>query len=342
MATPRTADPDMTLAALEGLRDSGRLAVHMWEDEKGQVLNPFLAPRLAHRWLQANSEAGPDMDTRLLRQIGGKHPERDLSLFSMSLLPSCRNGARASITPYGVMDVEQGFAGYLCDLDQRADAPARVVLAQSNDAFTPNDPRAKITALEQHGSHAMAYRKALPMRTKTPQALTAFGNEALDGLAAQVSVDANSAGTAWLNEIVAAIGPSHIRAIVVPVYEGQQGTPRQWMAEAAGAVAGLRHLNDGQPLPVVSYQVEGGQKGGFSHWGGTRKEFHGRLLNALRELEAQHIFERGHRDHDDIDLLKAAISERGVLGYRVDAPQHVRLRQLETLEQAMQEGTRGR
>lgn len=324
---------------LERLRDEGHLAMHMWEDDLGSILPAFETPRRTLSCLNFNE----DTDARLIAQLSTNPPNHDLALLSMSLLPRFRGGVATSMLPFNTFDYCQGNAGYLVDMTPTAPSPPRAVVIASRDIFTSVDPIQKIDSVVRTAPVTCKLYHALPSGGPLdPKALSDFAQEGLSKLQQQNDEDLDNAyakdNTISCNEIVVAARPEHMTAIMVPVFQSQEGKPRQWMAEAAGAIAGLRHGKDA--VPVVAYHVDGAKQGGFTYWGASRKEFMGRLLDAVGKLEAAGIMDEKDKEDGALDALRDALSERGVLNYRVDAPKDVRLKQLEELKAGLNGASR--
>lgn len=326
---------------LERLRDEGHLALHMWEDENGSILPAVESPQRTLSCLNFNE----DTDARLIAQISTNPPTGDLALLSMSLLPRFREGVDTSMLPFATYDYCQGNAGYLMDMTPTAPSPPRVAVIASGDIFTPTDPIRKINSVVRTGPTSSKLLHTLPCGGPLqPNALSDFAQEGLSKLQQQIDHELGNAyakdNSIPCNEIVVAARPEHRTAIVVPVFQSQEGKPRQWMAEAAGAIAGLRHGNDA--LPVVAYHVDGTKQGGFTYWGASRKEFMGRLLDAVGKLESAGVMDEKDKEDGALDALREALSERGILHYRVDAPKAVRLKQLDELNAGLSHTPRAR
>lgn len=285
---------------LNGLRDGHKLALHVWEN------NPsYQFPEGTIRTLNVPAS---HIRGRLSRTF--QNPHDGMPLTSMTLLPSGETGK--SIRPWGTSARAPKFGtGYLFNLDQDQYYPPRVVRVDSGNLasgstgiYKANGLREEcyIEELDQRAYYepAAADIAAWKKRVASPQGRL-MGEEQLGALGRHYEVKRpmrahydSERGILAHNEILVAAAKTHISAIFVPFFSNTK--PAAWYSPVinlTGALAGLQHIKEGMPLPVVRYHVSpevkdeipGAKRGGFSVIGENAKDFISVAEKAIRDLQ---------------------------------------------------------
>ena len=285
-------------AHLKELRDQGRLAIHMCEQQK-----IYKMPR--ETVLHLRSVPANEIEQNLQSE--------SMPLLSMSLLPDSKSGR--SILPYGGHNFRIGHYGYLMDMRQDTLAPAKIMYACTKNLGTGGDVYHKkywgkhrqtdsyhpdLAALYEQYPDVQAWRAALigAQGGKLGEQQLDIVNESFQGEHPERMM---KSGVCAHNELVVASSLEHMVAITIPCHK--QDVPELQVAynplvRLTGAIAGLQHLSVGIDKPVVLYQVgkpAAGQtveQGDCIYVGQGYKELVKVAVAALQELEKCHGYER--------------------------------------------------
>ncbi len=280
-----------TLDALNTLRDTNRLAIHMWE------------------------ECGPYKISQKTLDILNNPIGKGLQM-SMSLLPNSSSGK--SLCPFEVSVNNRGYCGYLVDMTQTKQTPPIVYYASPDNLNTGTSCEAKDFHgrfiynanlrqfyLEHRGMDSCSHKPTDGWMEKVRgREGKALASQQLDILARHYETeDSEPSSIHSHNEIVVTANISHVNAIAVPLYINAESP--KWakpLVELSGALLGLSHLKLKPPLnfPVVLYQVnppcpnQGEQQtkaGDFIYVGKGEKELTIAAINAIRELQKENFIE---------------------------------------------------
>lgn len=318
--------------SLRALQDSHRLAIHQWEYKQNAYEQPAYLKNL-NRDPQAIS---PCLET-------GKR----LPLFSMTLLPSTTSGR--SIRPYLVQPTLPAAPGYLFDLDQQREAPAKVVRASVHGLDSGTSVYGKKTYFQKprYGEArtlealylAFASEQQLRKCVATDPSLTDLQLNFLGDDMAQTKMPFDRFVERPIlnyNEILVAATNSHIKALSIPLYhytapeddlptrprDGKnfsEITPKERLAiaELSGALHGLNHLKKGMDLPVVFYHVNGPNLGKITFFAQGHEALTEKAMTALSVLKKHHTIQ--HFDaHNAAEIQTLAKLAKKLLGIQME------------------------
>lgn len=304
---PADALPD----ELHALRDANRLGLHMWESGTTTQPSPYAFPEFSRKLFQNASAEAPDNDRfGILSALNSKAEKNaDDSIFpinvmSLSLLPNA-SGGRA-LKPYG----SNMNLGYLVDLTQDEQASSRILRAFPHVVGSGFQPNKKTLSLHEGGWPLGSDDSATPgqfggdsaeyfKQLADPIMGRAHSEAQLDSLAAymdKTQADMQNLKPLRTNEVIAAVGQSQIKAIVVPWRKTKPETAQASAFTLAGALAGLTHLDHGIDLPVVTYRMHIGHEladspetpvGGFTVIGRGAQQLNDVAIHAASELHTQ-------------------------------------------------------
>lgn len=273
-------------ARLNALQNRNRLGVHMFERCNDMEYPDF-------------SRSGFYDDPAAIKAALTSHPNPKARLLSMSLIPPQQ--AKFTMRPFGCVPARYPLVGYLVNLDNDSEHPARTARAYERSLYSDDDFTGKKFGLSQMTSQIGVLRECY-QNARQPKQIQAIG---LDNSHALSAAQLDALGNAYLddryrnifeddrftegfNEILVAAAHPHIEAIVVPSMN-RATQPHADMGATLeaflGALAGLQHLAEGVDLPVVRYQVDGAGRGNITMMAQGREALCDLLALSLSDMQ---------------------------------------------------------